>query len=135
MSSHIRTAALMSLLFVVIPAGHALAASAGQKAVAMNDPDKDGTVDLMEAQAAATALFDKVDTDKEGTVDAKELGGRISKKDLKRSDPDGDGTLDKKEYLAIVEERFKAADPDGDGTLDAKELSTKAGKSLLRLMK
>jgi len=99
------------------------------------DPDNDGTLDLNEAKAAASKLFDNRDTDKDGTVTAKELQGRLSKKDLAAGDPDKDGTLTKDEYLSIVESRFKAADPDADGKVDCKEAKTKAGHELLRLLK
>jgi hypothetical protein len=98
------------------------------------DPDKDGTVDLPEAKAAAASVFTKLDPDKDGTLDAKELSGRLDEAALKAADPDSDGTLDQKEYDAIVEARFKAADPDNDGTLDDKELTTDAGKSFLLLV-
>ena len=80
-------------------------------------------------------MFEKRDTDKHGTVTAKELQGRLSKKDLAAGDPDKDGTLTKDEYLAIVESRFKAATPDTDGTVDCKEAKSKAGRELLRLLK
>jgi Ca2+-binding EF-hand superfamily protein len=102
--------------------------------VAQLDADNDGTVDLTEAKKAAGDLFDKLDTDKEGTLSLKELGGRVSSKDLSAADPDHDSTLTKDEYLA-VEQRFKAADPDNDGTLSASELSSHAGRSLSRLLR
>jgi hypothetical protein len=35
----------------------------------------------------------------------------------------------------VVEQRFNAANPDKDGTLDAKELNSRAGRSLLRLLR
>jgi hypothetical protein len=98
------------------------------------DPDNHGTLDLNKAKAAASKLFDKRDTDKDTTVTAKELQGRLSKKDLAAGDPDKDGTLTKEEYLAIVESRFKAANPDKDG-VHCKEAKTKAGRELLRLLK
>ena len=66
---------------------------------------------------------------------AKELQGRLSKKDLAAGDPDKDGTLTKGEYLAIVESRFKAADHDTSGKIECKEAKTKAGRDLLRLLK
>jgi hypothetical protein len=99
------------------------------------DTDNDGSVDLIEAKAAASALFDKLNKDKDNTIDTKELQGRLSKKDLAAADPDKDNALTKDEYLALVETRFKAADPDNDGKLDAKELATPAGKDLVRLLK
>ena len=80
-------------------------------------------------------LFGKLDTDNDGTLSDKELRGRLSRKDFTAADPDQDKTLTKDEYLAVVEQRFNAANPDSDGTLDTKELKTKAGRSLLRLLK
>src|SRR5258708_20855227 len=113
----------------------ALPAWAKPKSVlAMHETDSDGTVDLAEAKKAASALFDRLDPDRDGTLDRRELRGRLSAKELAAGDPDKDGTLTKDEYLSVVEQRFKAADPDNDGTLDAKELRSKAGKALLRLM-
>jgi Ca2+-binding EF-hand superfamily protein len=99
------------------------------------DTDGDGTVDLAEAKKAASALFDRLERDKDGTLDKHELARRLSAKELAVADPDHDGTLSKDEYLAIVEQRFNAADSDHDGTLDAKELHSSAGVSLVRLVK
>src|SRR5436305_14346187 len=100
----------------------------------MFDTDNDGTVDLAEAKKAASSLFDKLDRDKDGTLDRRELGGRLSATEFAAADPDKDGTVSKDEYLKIVEDRFKAADPDKDGTLDDKELRSRAGQLLLRLL-
>ena len=99
------------------------------------DTDNDGTVDLAEAKAAASATFDRLERDKDGTLDKHELSRRLSAKELDAADPDHDGTLTKEEYLAVVEQRFRAADPDHDGTLDAKELKSGPGRALLRLLK
>lgn len=132
-----KTLTLASLLALSLPtamvvtsASHAFAASA----VAALDTDKDGTVDLAEAKAAAGALFDKLDADHDGTLDHKELRGRISARDWAVADPDNDKTVSKDEYLAYVEALFKRADPDNDGTLDAKELKSPAGHALSRLL-
>ena len=76
----------------------------------------------LEAKAAASALFDQLDTDHDGTVDHKELGDRISAEDWKTADPDNDKTISKDEYLAFVEVAFKRANPDNDPTIDAKEI-------------
>jgi len=97
------------------------------------DPDHDGTVDLAEAKAAASELFDRLDRDHDGTLDSRELRGRLDPKGLAAADPDHDGTLTKSEYLVVVEKQFRAADPDNDGTLDAKELRSPAGRALIRL--
>jgi hypothetical protein len=42
------------------------------------------TVDLNEAKKAASELFDKLDTDKDGTLDSKELNGRLTHKESSR---------------------------------------------------
>jgi Ca2+-binding EF-hand superfamily protein len=112
-----------------------LAASRQADPVKTFDTDNDGTLDLMEAKKAAAAEFAKLDRDHEGTLDARELRGRLSAKDLKAADPDHDATLTMDEYLAIVAQRFEAANADHDGTLDGKEMSTPAGRKLLRLLR
>jgi Ca2+-binding EF-hand superfamily protein len=110
--------------------GHAFAA----KALPF-DTDNDGTIDLNEAKAAASAAFDKLDVDHDGTLDKKELRGRISKKEWSVADPDNDGNVSKDEYLALTETLFKAADKDGEGTIDRKELHSAAGRKLEKLLK
>jgi Ca2+-binding EF-hand superfamily protein len=117
---------------ILAPQSHA---AGGPTALQVLDPDNDGTVDLAEAKAAATKLFDKLDRDHDGTLDQRELKGRLSAKDFKAADPDNDGTLDKDEYLTVVEKDFNAANPDNDGTLDAKELGSKTGLALQKLLK
>jgi hypothetical protein len=99
------------------------------------DTDNDRSVNLEEAKRAAAALFDRLDRDHDGTLDRRELRGRLSARELDNADPDHDGTLTKSEYLAVVAKRFNAADPDHDGTLDAKELRSNAGQALLRLLR
>jgi EF hand len=74
---------------IMTSASPALAASA----ISILDTDKDGTVDLAEAKAAAGALFDELDVDHDGAVDHKELEGRISAEDWKLADPDNDKTI------------------------------------------
>ncbi len=91
-------------------------------------------MDLAEAKAAGAKLFATLDPDKDGTLDAKELGARVSAEELKAGDPDKDGTIDAKEFDALIEARFKAADPDKEGTIDDKELASKEGAALLLLL-
>ena len=104
------------------------------RAMRLLDTDNDGIVDLDEVKKAASMLFDKLDRDHDGTLDRRELGGRLSAAEFASADPDKDGTLSKDEYLKVIENQFKAADPDKDGTLDEKELRSRAGQALLRLL-
>jgi hypothetical protein len=99
------------------------------------DADRDATIDLSEAKQAAEKLFDTLDRNHDGTLDARELRGRIKKGEFAGADPDKDATLTKDEYLDMAEQRFHAADTNDDGTLDARELHSKAGKDLLKLLK
>ena len=129
---------LVSLLAVSLPPAIFLTTASpsfAASALESLDPDKDGTVDLAEAKAAAGALFDKLDVDHDGTLDRKELKDRISAEDWKIADPDNDKTISKDEYLAFVEVAFKRANPDNDSTIDAKELKSPGGRALLRLLK
>lgn len=112
-----------------------LAGARGTGPIRTFDTDKDGTLDLAEVKKAASALFAKLDRDHDGTVDKRELAGRLSARELAAADPDHDGTLTAEEYLAVVEQRFNAANPDKDGTLDIKELNSRAGQALLRLLR
>jgi len=98
------------LLAATLGLSVAAPAFAAPATVTAFDPDKDGTIDLKEAQAAASKHFDMLDPDKDGTLDAKELNGRLTAAEL------------------------KAADPDAEGTIDAKELASPAGASLATLM-
>ncbi|PPQ29328.1 EF-hand domain-containing protein [Rhodopila globiformis] len=98
------------------------------------DPDKDGTVSLEEAKAAADRKFDALDADHDGTLTLQETKGTFLKSTFPKADPDKDKTLDKTEWEAQVEQRFKAADTNRDGTLDAKELASPAGMRLLKLV-
>ena len=133
----VKTLTLASMLAVSLPAAMVVTSASpafAASALAALDTDKDGTVDLAEAKAAASALFDKLDVDHDGTLDHKELGGRIPAKDWAVADPDNDKTISKDEYLAYVETAFKRADSDNDGTIDAKELRSPAGRALSRLL-
>jgi EF hand len=67
-------------------------------------------MDLAEAKKAAGALFDRLDGDRDGTLDRRELRGRVDAKEFAAVDPDKDGTLTKDEYFTIEEKRFEAAD-------------------------
>jgi Ca2+-binding EF-hand superfamily protein len=112
----------------------AIAAPKRSRAMQLLDADNNGTVDLEEARKAASALFDRIDRNRNGVLNKRELGGRVTPQEFAVVDTDKSGTLSKNEYLMVVEKRFKAADPDNDGTLDEKELSSRAGRALLRLL-
>jgi Ca2+-binding EF-hand superfamily protein len=92
-------------------------------------------LDLEEVKNAASAEYDQLDKDHDGTLDRKEAGSRIDRKEFSAADADHDGALSKDEYLALVEKLFKKADTNNDGTLDTKEMRSKAGRALERLLR
>jgi Ca2+-binding EF-hand superfamily protein len=118
-----------SILITLVASLMGTAPAWSQSLLRTLDPDND------EARSAASKLFDRLDRDHDGTLDKRELRGRLNAKALAAADADNDGTLDKNEFLALVEKRFKAADPDNDGTIDAKELKSSAGRTLMLLLK
>jgi Ca2+-binding EF-hand superfamily protein len=99
------------------------------------DTNNDDTIDLDEAKAAASKVFDKLDVDHDGTLTRAELRGRIPEQDWKIANPDNDKTVSKDEYLKYVEHAFKRADTNGDGTVNEKEARTPAGEQLLHLLR
>ena len=129
---------ILLLLAVATLSGGSLPVLAGPRhlnPIRMFDTDNDGTLDLAEVKKAASDLFARLDRDHDGTLEKRELAGRLSARELAAADPDHEGTLTAEEYLALVEQRFNAANPDKDGTLDAKELNASAGRALLRLLR
>jgi hypothetical protein len=100
-----RSMLLISTAFFAGGRTSAVAAFRGN-AIKMFDTDADGTLDLDEVKKAAAALFARLDRDHDGTLDRRELAGRISARELAAADPDHDGTLSLDEYLAIVQQRF-----------------------------
>jgi hypothetical protein len=72
--------------------------------------------------------------DKDGTLDEKEIQGRLTSTQFREADPDHDNTLTRDEYLVFVRKAFRAATPDSDGTIDARELQTRPGRAFLVLL-
>ena len=97
-------------------------------------PTKTALLMRQKSRQAASALFDRLDTDKNGTLDANELRGHLSIKELQSNDPDHDGSLTKDEYLAIVEQHFKAADANHDGKLKIDEFTSVPGATRVKLI-
>jgi len=113
----------------------------------MLDADGNHMVTAAESEAYYTSIFDALDKDKDGTVDAKEWAGPTSKSKLDLTtggysrelrsmkmmavmDKDGDHTVTKDEFLAGHHAIFAHLDTSGDNELSAQEWVAKhvAGK-------
>jgi hypothetical protein len=99
------------------------------------DTDNDGSISLDEANLAASAKFDSLDTSLDGKIDRNEMKGHISLATFREADVSRDKFLNKTEYMALVTKRFKAADAKNDDKVDAEDLKTPAGRALLELIK
>jgi hypothetical protein len=111
-----------------------VSATAGQD-FATFDTDGNGLLTETEAQAGGRALFQKLDTDNSGSLDARELGGRFGGAVLKAADVDADGALNAEEYTGLLVARFKSANTDGNGAVEEQELDALAGALLLVMLR
>ncbi|HEY3301411.1 MAG TPA: EF-hand domain-containing protein [Methylophilaceae bacterium] len=104
----------------------------------MLDADGNHMVSKAEADSFYSSLFDALDTDKDGTIDAKEWVGTKGNQSIslatggfsrelrtmammKLVDTDSDHTVSKEEFLKLNETQFTAMDKSGDGQLDPQE--------------
>lgn len=104
----------------------------------MLDADGNHIVTADEADAYYSSLFDALDTDKDGSVDAKEWAGPTSKSKLDLTtggyshelrsmkmmgmmDKDGDHKVTKDEFLGYHKTIFAHMDTSGDGQITAQE--------------
>lgn len=101
------------------------------------DANGDRSLQFSEIQAARAALFDRLDTRREGTLDAAALERAMAKALKERPqlvhaggfgsrapqiDGNGDGRITRAEFAAFVPGRLRAADRNGDGALSPREL-------------
>lgn len=95
--------------------------------LARMDGDGDGRVTRAEFDTSSRTRFDRMDTNKDGTVDATEMAALSGGGRGLRADINGDGKLTQGEYDAQTKERFDRLDVNGDGVLDAAELQAGPG--------
>ncbi len=84
------------------------------------DTDRDDMISRAEATAQANARFDRMDTNKDGTITADERqgpGGRMMARV-----GGGDGAMTRAEFLAQTDKRFTRIDTNKDGQLSPDEL-------------
>jgi hypothetical protein len=100
------------------------------------DPDNDGAMTRLEALRAGKKAFYRLNTDKDRTLEADELAGRMSARAFDKADSIiKDGKVGLIEYLREVKNRFHWANPDKDRTIECDELHTKYGRLLYRLLR
>ncbi len=101
----------------------------GAKRFMRKDLNNDGLLSRDEVPRMPQAIFDRLDTDKDGSLSLSELAngrGQTLEEKNKRFDhldANGDGRVSKAEIIEHVNERFKQLDLNGDGVVDREELS------------
>ncbi len=98
------------------------------------DANKDGSITLDEAVAAATKEFDRFDRSKDGTVDTadfdalkKEMTDYRVKRFVHNFGADKDGKVSKDQFFAKANERFASMDRNSDGTISRDEMPGRRG--------
>lgn len=84
------------------------------------DTNGDGAISRAEATAQANARFDRMDTNKDGTLTADERKGPGSRM-MARAAGD-DGAMTRAEFVAQADKRFARIDTNNDGQLSADEI-------------
>lgn len=142
----LRTAvALLAVAFAVASSSAALAYGKRTRAIAntdvrqlmrLMDTDKNGSISKDEFMQFMAQKFDRLDADKSGQLEAKELSGSslpVSKRadaagtsDVRQlvrlMDADLNGTVSKDEFLKFMSDTFDRLDVDKSGALERKEL-------------
>ena len=99
------------------------------------DIDHDGFLGSAEAKSAAAAHYDGLNPALDDRLSPKQASSILTSEEFRQADTDKDGHLTKAEYLALVLKRYDALDANHDGKVSRKQLGTKAGQSLLKLMR
>jgi EF-hand domain pair len=84
----------------------------------MRPPERETLADM---KARMMMMFDHIDANKDGVIDAPELSASPGGRMLSRADGDGNGRITKTEMEAGAEVMFKVMDKNGDGVVTADE--------------
>ena len=84
----------------------------------MRPPERETLADM---KTRMTEMFDHVDANHDGAINASELAASPAGRMLSRADSDGNGLITKAEMEAGAEAMFKVMDKNGDGVVTADE--------------
>ena len=91
----------------------------------------DHTLSKDEVEAYARKRIAEIESDKDKTLDATELKGRLNATNLALADTDKDKTVDEAEFVSYADRLFEDANRKGKNSLSADELKTPAGQKLI----
>lgn len=90
----------------------------GRQMGAMRPPPRET---LAQMQARMTQMFDRLDANDDGVVDANELANARGGRMLARLDANGDGRVTRDEFTVGIDAQFKTLDKNGDGVVTQDE--------------
>ena len=114
--------------------GKALADEEVKQLLLLMDTDKNGKISRQEYMQFMQTEFNRLDTDRSGELDPKELtksnlrpSAFSGEDDVKRlllmMDTDKNGKISRQEYMRFIQTEFDRLDKDKSGDLDPKELT------------
>lgn len=123
-----------TLLLAGAPSLASAAAMTAAEFMKAANTNGDSTLSKDEVDAYARKRFAALETDKDKTLDQKELKGRLSEAGMTAADPDKDKTVDEAEFVGYADTLFAEANKKGDKTLSVEELGSPAGEKLIALL-
>ena len=131
-------AALMACSLAAPARAEGMSARAFMKKVNTN---ADKTISMDELDVYAKKRFAELETDKDKTLDQKELKGRLSEAGMMTADTDKDKSIDETEFVNYANTLFteanvhKKAGESDHPTLSEAELATPSGKKLIKMLR
>jgi len=101
-----------------MPDGQMSGPQSGPRMGGMRPPPRET---LAQMQARMTQMFDRLDANHDGVVDAAELANARGGRMLARFDANGDGRVMREEFTVGLDAQFKAMDKNGDGVVTTDE--------------
>ncbi len=124
---------LVLVMVILLKAGIAYA---GDDVLDKLDTNRDGRVDAQEFTSGVSKTFELYDKNKDGYIDLKEISASQvadPKKWLDQIDTNKDGKVDYSEFLGAATKWFKTSDTDRDGYLNRTEFNSVQGSSSIGL--
>src|SRR5258707_12233571 len=116
------------LMLTTVTVCSSLPAWAAGGPVGMFDTDNDGTIDLMEAKKAASAVFDRLDRDKDGTLDRRGPSPGVGPEGIARPRPRHCWQMDQEEKAPGRGAPLQRPQPGQEGTPPREELGSPRGE-------
>ena len=99
--------------------------------VSLCDTDKSGSIEVVEAVAAALKDFKKLDTNNDELIDKKDRANFLTQEVFAQIDIDKDGSITVWEYSSYVLRNFNQVDTNENGKATPEEMDEASNKAIL----